>query len=56
MCEQAACIVETWLDNEVSDNEILLPGYQVYRCDHNRHVSNISLYSKPLVVGGPHNV
>ena len=52
----------TWLDNEVSDNEILLPCYQVYRCDRNRHgggVSiyvHISLYFKPLLVGGPHNL
>ena len=31
------CIVETWLSNEIRDQEISLPEYQVIRLDCNRH-------------------
>ena len=32
------CIVESWLDKEISDSELSLSGYNVSRVDRNRHV------------------
>ena len=41
------CIVKTWLSSEITDCEISIPGFQLFRCDRNRygggvlaHVSN----------------
>jgi len=31
------CIVESWLSAEISDSEISLVGYALYRLDRNRH-------------------
>ena len=42
----AACIVETWLDASVSDNEINFAGFSVYRCDRNRHGGGVLLFVK----------
>ena len=39
------CIVETWLCEDVSDNELSLPDYQLYRLDRNRHGGGIMLYA-----------
>ena len=52
------CIVETWLSNDISDNEVSLEGYQVIHLDRNRHGGGIlifvhdSLVSK-VVMAGP---
>ena len=40
------CIVETWLSNSISDNEIVLPGYQCVRCDRDRHGGGVLMYIK----------
>ncbi len=56
------CIVESWLSEDVTDNEILLPDYQVHRLNRNRHGGGIVLYAhnslscKVLLQGGPHNL
>ena len=39
------CVVETWLSEDVMDNELLLPDYQVYQLDHNGHGGGIALYT-----------
>ena len=31
------CIVETWLDHNISDNGIHLPGFQLYWLDRYHH-------------------
>jgi len=55
-------IVESWLSEDVTNNEILLPDYQVHRLDHNRHGGGIALYvhdslsCEVLLQGGPHNL
>ena len=55
------CIVETWLSNDISDNEVSLEGYQVICLDRNRHGGGIlifvhdSLVSK-VVMAGPSNL
>ena len=35
---------ESWLDNTVSDREICIPGYKVYRKDRNRNGGGIVLF------------
>ena len=37
------CIVETWLCEDINDSELLLPGYQLYRLDPNRHEGGIMI-------------
>ena len=37
------CIVETWLCDDINDSELLLPGYQLYRLDGNRHEGGIMI-------------
>ena len=38
------CIVETWLDNDVSDDELFLSNYQLFRLDRSRHGGGIAIY------------
>ena len=38
------CIVEIWLDNNISDNELAMQDYQLFRLDRNRHGGGIALY------------
>ena len=38
------CIVESWIDNSVTNGELLLSGYQLYRRDRNRHGGGILIY------------
>lgn len=47
------CIVESWLCNDISDNEIALPYYSSVRSDRNRHGGGILLYIKDNL---PYNV
>ena len=39
------CSVESWLSDDVTDNEISLPDYQTHRLDRNRHGGDIVLYA-----------
>ena len=41
-----ACIVESWLCADISDNEISLPSYCTVRLDRNRHGDSIIMYIK----------
>ena len=56
------CIVETWLSEDVTDYELLLPDYQIHRLDRNRHGGGVVLYvhnslsCKLLLKDGPHNL
>ena len=40
------CIVETWLDSEISDAELYISGYRVFRHDRNRHGGGVLVYVK----------
>ena len=31
------CITETWLDNNITDESVSIPDYQIFRKDRNRH-------------------
>ena len=56
-CLGVVCIVETWLGEEITDSEISLPDYQLYRLDRNRHGGGVLMYvhksflCKVLLVG-----
>ena len=52
------CLVETWLENNVSENETLIANYICVRHDRNRHGGGVLLYIKnnyqyKLLVKGP---
>ena len=53
------CVVETWLDNSILDNEVTVPNYQLFRLDRNRHGGGIAIYvhlslsCNILLKGGP---
>ena len=36
------CIIETWLSEDVMDDELLLPDYQIHWLDCNRHGGGIA--------------
>ena len=38
------CIVETWLSGEIENNELYIPGFQLYRHDRNRHGGGVLIY------------
>ena len=38
------CVVETWLGEEITDSEIYLPDYQLYRLDRNRRGGGVLMY------------
>ena len=38
------CIVETWLSSDISDVELFLTGYQLFRFDRNQHGGGILMY------------
>ena len=38
------CIVETWLDDSILDNDISLPNYQLFRLDRKRYGGGIAVY------------
>ncbi len=40
------CIVETWLCEDISDQELLLSSYQLFRLDRNRHGGGVLMYVK----------
>ena len=43
-CPGVVCVVETWLGEEITDSEISLPDYQLYRLDRNRHGGGVLMY------------
>ena len=55
------CIVETWLDNSVLDNELTISNYFLVRLDRNRHGGGVLLYirgdlSYNVIFMGPDNL
>ena len=38
------CIVESWLSSDILDNEIVIPDYQIFRCDRDRHGGGVLMY------------
>ena len=44
------CIVETWLDSDISDAEVYISGYRVFRHDRNRHGGGVLVYVKTVCI------
>ena len=45
---QIICIVETWLSSDITDNEISIPGFQLFHNDRNRHGGGLLTYVSNL--------
>lgn len=45
------CLCETWLDSSICDEEVGIPGYQLYRCDRkSRSRGGTAIYLKDYLV------
>ena len=40
------CINESWLDKNISDDNVSILGYRIYRCDRNRTGGGVCIYVK----------
>ena len=40
------CINETWLDSDVGDDLVSIPGYNIFRRDRNRHGGGVCIFVK----------
>ena len=40
------CIVESWLSQDISDSELAITGYTIFRRDRNRHGGGIIIFVK----------
>ena len=49
-CVFFCCIVETWLDSDISDAEVYISGYRVFRHDRNRHGGGVLVYVKTVCI------
>ena len=38
------CVVETWLNEDILNSELHLPGYEIVRLDRNRHGRGVLIY------------
>ena len=38
------CIVESWMENEIYDNEMSIDGYNIVRADRNRHGGGVLIF------------
>ena len=47
------CIVESWLDDTISDNEIFVQGYSIVRLDRSKHGGGVLIYVKDLFICSP---
>ena len=43
-CPDVICIVESWLSDEISDNELATDNYQILRLNRNRHGGGVVMY------------
>ena len=37
-------LVETWLSPDITDSELIIPGYSLFRLDRNRHGGGVAIY------------
>ena len=44
------CVVESWLSDEIDDNEINIPGFQLFRSNRNRHGGGVLMYVSSIFV------
>ena len=44
-CFDVICVTETWLDENITDDAVALPNYQIFRKDRNRHGGGVAIYA-----------
>ena len=44
------CIVESWMENVISDDEISIDGYNVVRADRNRHGVGVLIFISKIFI------
>ena len=44
------CVVESWLSPDISDAEIFIPSFKIFRRDRNRHGGGILIFVKDTLV------
>ena len=44
MCPAVICITESWLCADISDDDIYVPDYVIFRRDRNRHGGGVVVY------------
>ena len=42
------CITESWLDENITDDKLCLPGFNLLRLDRNRHGGGVAMYINDL--------
>ena len=47
------CIVESWLSGDVSNSELYIPGYEIFRRDRDRHGGGILIFVKSDLCPSP---
>ena len=47
------CVVETWLSPEISDSEVSIPNYLLFRLDRSRHGAGIAVFIKSTLSVSP---
>ena len=47
------CLVESWLCDDISDNEIKIPSYQLHCLDRNRHGGGVLMYASEQLIVNP---
>ena len=47
------CVVESWLSEDVSNDELFIPGYDIFRCDRDRHGGGILIFVKSELCASP---
>ena len=55
------CIVETWLSSEISDNELAIDNYQIFRLNRDCHGGGVIMYvhsslCPKILSAGPNNL
>ena len=55
------CVVESWLSNDISDNELAIDQYQILRLDRDRHGGGVLMYvhcslSPKVLSAGDHSL
>ena len=46
----AICISEKWLDKSVSNTDLAIQGYNLFRRDCNRHGGGVAIYTSEMIV------
>ena len=48
------CVVETWLSEEIANDEVVIEGYDCFRHDRNRQGGGVCIYTSKFLGGAQH--